>query len=149
MHVFLLEDDYKRIAAFNDALANDYLTLAMTYEAGIERFKPPYDLILLDHDLLPHHYAAYPGTNLPECTGTGLSFVRWMVKTHPHVVRNHRVLIHSWNPPGAKAMADTLRQAGVKQLIVHPFGEHVVETVRHMAQQPKRRGKRGRRQRTH
>lgn len=77
----------------------------------------PIEEISLDHDL-GHHDVVLPDDpdELAEVLllrgrseDTGLDLVRWMIDFElvPKVVT-----IHSWNPPGAKAMASALRQAG-------------------------------------
>jgi hypothetical protein len=67
------------------------------------------DGISLDHDLGLYHFS-------PEETGYDL--VRWMIendKVPPKVV------IHSWNPAGAKRMADALTDAGYPPPLVEPY----------------------------
>ena len=50
MKVFILEDDPYRIVKFRDLLKGHDLTIIDSC-TKVEEFKPPYDLILLDHDL--------------------------------------------------------------------------------------------------
>ena len=72
-------------------------------------FKPPYDLILLDHDL--------GGRQLAEHEDCGLTFVRMIKdKINPEAV----VIIHSFNPCGAMNMAQELGS----QAVVIPFGSY-------------------------
>jgi len=64
-----------------------------------------YDLILLDHDLEDAHYQ-----NLDTEVGTGTEFARWMVEAQSP--EQGSVVIHSYNPDGAKRMEDALLDAG-------------------------------------
>lgn len=61
--------------------------------------------ISMDHDMRPEHY-----TNLGvSMSGSGLDLVKWMIendKVPPDIT------IHSWNPTGARRMAELLRSHG-------------------------------------
>lgn len=83
------------------------------------------DGISLDHDLgLDHYSEAEIAANEELLFGrgtaeeTGYHLVRWMIendKVPP------RVAIHSWNPAGAKRMADALTAAGYPAPLVVPY----------------------------
>ena len=80
--------------------------------------------ISMDHDLGMHHYTEQQITENPELIfgmgrgpHTGLDLVEWMVETGnvPSVIT-----IHSWNPWGAKEMAETFNDHG-HNCTVQPF----------------------------
>lgn len=78
----------------------------LTNNRATKSFLRRYDVeaISLDHDLGGKE--------------TGLDLVEWMVE-HNHLPES--IHIHSWNAPGAKRMADTLKSAG-KTPTVKPYG---------------------------
>jgi NAD+-processing family protein with receiver domain len=80
--------------------------------------------ISLDHDLGLHHFSeAEIAANQELLFGrgsaseTGYDLVNWMIE---HRCVPPRVTIHSWNPPGALAMAARLNRAGFDCAVV-PF----------------------------
>ncbi|MGI8642279.1 MAG: hypothetical protein ACR2MG_20300, partial [Pyrinomonadaceae bacterium] len=55
--IFLLDDDQRRHRWFTKRFEGDELDIAETVEEAKELLgQYAYDAILLDHDLLPHHY---------------------------------------------------------------------------------------------
>lgn len=79
------------------------------------------DGISLDHDLGLHHHSEADIEANPEllfgrgdAAETGYDLVRWMIASG-HVPP--KVAIHSWNPDGAKRMAQALNDAGHDCLI--------------------------------
>jgi hypothetical protein len=73
-------------------------------------FNPPYDLILLDHDL--------GGRQMEEHEDCGLTFVN---RVRDKFTPDDIIILHSYNPVGAANMAAVLR--GVAgEVLVAPFG---------------------------
>lgn len=96
MRVFVLEDDERRIDLFIQALVGSDVTIARSCRE-VKKFQPPYDVILLDHDL--------GGRQMRQHEDCGLTFLK-MVRTqiNPDAI----VIIHSYNPVGAAQMQDEL-----------------------------------------
>lgn len=68
----------------------------------------PFDVASLDHDL---SFEAQSGMR-PQGEKTGLDVARFIASMPPDL-RPLRVIVHSFNPAGAAAMIDVLRDAGV------------------------------------
>lgn len=96
--IFVLEDDPERIASL--AIAFDKGGHTVHWAHTIERadtFQPPYDLILLDHDL--------GGRALTQHEDNGLNFVR-AIKDRINL--DAVIIIHSWNIDAGKSMLKEL-----------------------------------------
>lgn len=131
MHIFILEDDSARVALFQEALlgGSHDLTVCEGVEGkggAKERFDPPYDLILLDHDLGGIH-SSKADTVLKE---TGYQFVKWMTK-EVEDGGSTPVIIHSYNPDGAKAMETLLRVSGWN-VTRQPFGSTLLRWLENL-----------------
>jgi hypothetical protein len=105
LRVFVLEDDPNRVEGFRAALYGHSVDYAICVEHAIRDFSPPYDLLLLDHDLGGEVMVDSDEAN------TGFQFVRWLV-AHQKRQAKAAVFVHSWNPDGAKRMVDGLRANG-------------------------------------
>lgn len=123
--IFILEDDGQRIGAFYDVLDKHQVTLRRDVPHAIKAFEPPYDLILLDRDLAPHHYASVRDEDVKEeeKIGTGEEFARWLAETQ---VSAKRTIIHSWNICAVPRMYKTLHDAGWI-VDIQPFGRTLLE----------------------
>jgi CheY-like chemotaxis protein len=105
MNILVLEDSperidqFKEVFRFHNDIYYDQATLAIRRLTN-ERF----DLICLDHDL---------GTHDDDFINNGLMVARELPNT---INRNTTIIIHSYNPIGAKMMRDVLPHA-----IVQPF----------------------------
>ena len=126
MRTFLLEDSHDRIVLFYEALHEagvTDITARKTVSRAKATFEPPYDLVLLDHDLADEDYER------PEKEdGTGTEFARWLAASQdPSTAR--KVIIHSYNHSGRQRMYETLAEAGwnVEQL---PFGLALLDRLR-------------------
>lgn len=123
MRVFILEDDFERNLSFGQALrvlkgSGHDVTIKTNVKEAIRVFQPPYDLILLDHDLGGEQMVDSRNIN------TGAEFCRWLVLTHPDL--DSRIIVHSYNPDGAKYMMETLRELGGVNAIRTPFGSSLL-----------------------
>ena len=124
MKILIVEDDPIRMVEFHKILKSDVIHHATDAEAGIEYLKSDivFDLVMLDHDLADEHYANVNRTPEAEASyameGTGQDVARYMAAmTNPPPF----VFIHSWNPTGAKAMEDILRDSEISTFRA-PFG---------------------------
>jgi CheY-like chemotaxis protein len=125
MKVFILEDDEQRIKLFEEALAGHEVTIARSCGGPMgayRKFQPPYDLILLDHDLDQRQMVSSDDEE------TGFQFVKFMGKAPE--VNQPEVIIHSYNPDGAKAMHRLLDDNGWHLVLRMPFGPKLLNTLR-------------------
>jgi len=128
MKIFLLEDDGTRTGLIREALLPSGITLHHTPTVegpggAIDIFSPPYDLMLLDHDL---GGAQYVSQNDPE---TGTNFVKWLIEMHPGGSAAADTIVHSYNTGAAQWMVDTLNENGY-QAIYRPFGLRLLNFLR-------------------
>lgn len=114
MNIFILDDEinvYPR-KQLTSVLARHMLTVATSYDDAIKRFKGPYDLLLLDHDMEGQYEYRQ---NYPN---TGYQFVRWLVRQTSRYVQIRvptpipRVILHSHNSIGRRRMRDLLEYHG-------------------------------------
>lgn len=121
--IFILEDDPARITAFKFAIDGKAEVTVAQWVHGqygaIESYKPPYDLLLLDHDLGGQTFVDSSEEN------TGAGFVRWLGKA-PETDRPD-IIIHSWNPDGGRAMARELVQNGWTNVVRFAFDAKLLE----------------------
>lgn len=96
--VFILEDDANRIKGFEQAGIGLELTIAMSMDEAKAKWNPPYDILLLDHDLGDRQMVDGSDVN------TGSEFCRWV---RVGDVPQH-VIIHSYNRMGALNMHSML-----------------------------------------
>lgn len=120
MNIFILENSSHRIAQFLGTLHKHDVTLCSTYEAAIESWKPPYDLMLLDHDLGGHQFVSSDGEEM-----TGAHFATWLI-TNPNAGPLPPTIVHSYNLNGAKRIQAILQDAGVG-VIREPFGPNLIK----------------------
>jgi CheY-like chemotaxis protein len=120
--LFFLDDDPMRARAFLDALNGEVdVTVAQSVAEGLEKFRPPYDGIFLDHDLGDFVFMS------SECEQTGAEFLR---KVNLDAFRGTPVFLHSYNPVGAANMRRLLNDAGVELVFVCPFGPTILRVAR-------------------
>ena len=75
--------------------------------------KGPFDLVMLDHDLGGRVY-------VKEVIGTGTEVAEYIRDKLDKDKRPSSIIIHSWNPPGAKRMREILSGC-VKNVVCVPF----------------------------
>jgi hypothetical protein len=113
MKIFILEDDDYRMVTLEklDAMKGAEITRIVSC-AEVEKFQPPYDLILLDHDL--------GGRQLEEHEDNGLAFVKLIKDKIP---AGSRVIVHSYNYDGAMNMITVLAADADPDIDIHyePF----------------------------
>jgi len=121
--VLVLEDSETRIAWFKRALIGHNATFVENVADAISACgKMNWDLICLDHDLVPEHYGLYMNDDdevyRREMSRvkppTGFRFAEWLSGSNAmHVEPKTKVLIHTLNPAGQKAMKKFLPHAKV------------------------------------
>jgi hypothetical protein len=124
MRVFILEDDPERIKRFRQALIGHDLTVIMDVAAAKEAWEPPYNLMLLDHDLGGRTFVDSDEEN------TGAGFCRWLTEYYkdlgPEMIPT--TLIHSYNFGGADWMHRWLVDFGV-DASPFPFGASLLTSI--------------------
>jgi len=112
MDIFILEDEINRYPReqLKQILEKKHnLTIAMSYDEGVERYKGPYDLLLLDHDMEGNYEYR------PEFPNTGYQFVKWLVngfKNCDGLCKRPQVILHSHNQTGRERMRHLLEDHG-------------------------------------
>lgn len=136
MQVFILEDSNSRIILFREVLAADPTSDVFITDDVVEavvKFKPPYDLILLDHDLShEHENEAFTGQTPTDHTGSGTEFAQWLAKTQDPALCP--VVIHSHNPAGAERMFQALTSSGWS-VYKQPFGLVLLDKLRRLVKE--------------
>jgi CheY-like chemotaxis protein len=108
VRVFLLDDDTFRHEWFARQFKGDRLDVAADAARAVEMLSSNYyDLIFLDHDLLPEHYYAESFDD----ERTGYAVARWLSE-HPERLAISHVIVHTRNADGALRMVELLRRVG-------------------------------------
>ena len=106
MKIFILEDDPTRIIWFKRNLTTKDLHITQDVTEAIKWLKETtFDAVFLDHDLGGQVYVDSAEWN------TG-AIVAQIIHETPN--NDLEVIIHSWNPSGAKIMRDSMRSNGVR-----------------------------------
>ncbi len=114
MKVLFLDDDKDRMKEAEIKFVEDELTKVETVEQAIEMLEQnsPYDLVSLDHDLGGEIFCPSD-----EVSGFAVAkFISQMTKDKLH----ERVVVHSFNPDGARNMMDVLQ--GIVPIEQQAFG---------------------------
>lgn len=108
VRVFLLDDDVLRHEWFAKQFAGDSVDVAEEPKRAIELLSSNYyDLIFLDHDLLPEHYYAEGHDD----ERTGFAVARWLSE-RPDRCATAQIIAHTRNADGALRMVELLRRVG-------------------------------------
>lgn len=117
MRVFILEDDPVRHKIFKERYKNEELVIADGYWQAISTLasSEPFDLFCLDHDLGLTGSSSSEGFNgFTRVDKNGNDFVDHFLSFSPKEKWPKNIVVHSWNPPGAKEMVKKLTEAGIK-----------------------------------
>ena len=112
---------------FNEA--NVEVCWATNVDAAKRLWEPPYCVALLDHDLEDAHYNYWNMTKAMDGDGTGYDFVKWLVRRDAGNEQRPLVIVHSYNPNGAKSMVNGLREHGF-EAIQWPFANDLLEFLK-------------------
>jgi CheY-like chemotaxis protein len=108
IRVFLLDDDTFRHEWFARQFKGDSVDVAADAARAVEMLLSNYyDLIFLDHDLLPEHYYAEEFDD----ERTGYAVARWLAE-NPSRLAAAQIIVHTRNADGALRMVELLRRAG-------------------------------------
>lgn len=115
MRILILDDDPNRhIGLAQQYIGCDIVHCKKYVDAQREALIGGFDLYHLDHDLglLEGDNYVDDGFRLRELTGA--EFCTFLVKEVPREKWPTKVIIHSWNPAGARNMQMTLKEAGIR-----------------------------------
>lgn len=122
LRVLIVEDDDMRMQIFDLVFEHDDVWRAKTAARGIKLLgEHRFDLVMLDHDLEDADYGA-PSVHGREGTGQDVARAIAAMGEPPPV------LIHSWNPDGARVIAAILAEARVPARRA-PFGQNTERDV--------------------
>ena len=108
LRVFLLDDDVLRHEWFAKQFVGDSVDVAEEPKRAIELLSSNYyDLIFLDHDLLPEHYYAEERDD----ERSGYAVARWLLE-RPDRCAAAQIIAHTRNADGALRMVELLRRVG-------------------------------------
>jgi len=108
LRVFLLDDDTLRHEWFARQFKGELLDVADTAARAVELLAANhYDLIFLDHDLLPEHYYAEGFDD----ERSGYAVARWLAE-NPARLAAATIIAHTRNADGALRMVELLRRTG-------------------------------------
>ena len=112
MKIFILEDDENRIKVFKRSFIGIDLTMTDLADEAIKRLKTEkYDFIFLDHDLGGEVFVDSQNKN------TGSEVAKHITHT---LNKSTMVIIHSFNPSGAKNMFDIMKSYKM-ECVIAPF----------------------------
>lgn len=112
MRIFVLEDDPTRIDTLFKELGSGHDWTIVDSCERVDKFQPPYDVILLDHDL--------GGRQLEDHEDNGAVFAE-LIKDK--LVPDDVVIVHSYNPAGTQRILGTLNE--YCDVFRMPFGSHL------------------------
>lgn len=116
VRIFLLDDDTLRHEWFARQFKGEHLDIAADATRAVEMLASNYyDLIFLDHDLLPEHYYAEEHDD----ERSGYAVARWLAE-RPDRLAASDIVVHTRNADGALRMIELLRRAG-RQAAHIPF----------------------------
>ena len=120
--LLFLDDDPSRHESFKahwQNTSNIEIDYFYTYEEAVLAFSnKSYDIACLDHDLCIDDRYCDPTGETFEKTGSDLA--KYIVNELPRHKWPKIVIIHSYNPAGAKYMVDTFNSVGI-QSVWRPF----------------------------
>jgi CheY-like chemotaxis protein len=108
LRVFLLDDDTLRHEWFARNFKGDRLDVAADAARAVELLgSNSYDLVFLDHDLLPEHYYAEEFDD----ARSGYAVARFLAE-RPDRQSTSTIIVHTRNADGALRMVELMRRTG-------------------------------------
>ena len=128
MRILILDDDPDRHKGFAEKHPDDEIVHCTHFNQALDALRTagPFDWAFLDHDLdlcqpRPDEYSGGGMYGGGKIAFDGHDFA-FHLKKNPALCPP-RILIHSWNPDGAKNMEAVLKHLPLKELVVRPFGQ--------------------------
>lgn len=112
MRILILDDMDVRHSGFAKVFADLDRTHVYFFSDTIDALntKGPFDVVYLDHDLGDFRVAEKNEYDRPY---TGHDVALYIARVLDPDKRPGRVVVHSWNPDGARAMRQVLQDAGI------------------------------------
>jgi hypothetical protein len=122
MRILILDDDQTRHDAFAQKYAGHELTHVYNFAEATAALSAnePYDLASFDHDLADFQPETKPDGSAGMREYTGYDVVMFLVSNLPEDRWPAKAIIHSWNAPRARQMAEVLRDRGIS-VMYKPF----------------------------
>lgn len=129
MRILVLDDAFER----HDFYDEYYFGNEVVHVFNLKEFQdvvssqPLFDVMQLDHDLEDYH----PGPYGKDIEITGTEVARWLADQAEvwwEMAGDHmptKVIVHSWNPDGAKRMINILIDAGFQKVFYIPFSHKI------------------------
>lgn len=113
--ILVLDDDETRHDIFSDALTGNIVTHVWTVDDACHELEAQdkFDLVYLDHDLNDHGVRSTMASTYGEVELTGYDVALFIARRLDEAKRPNKVIVHSWNPPGARMMVACLREVGI------------------------------------
>ncbi len=129
IRVFLLDDDSRRHSWFARRFEGDHLDIAEDVSSAQVFLRANfYDVVFLDHDLLPEHYHA---ETFDDDERTGYAVASWLA-SNPHLQSASTIIVHTRNADGAMRMVEELRRAGRQaEYVPFPLLAHKIKNYWH------------------
>lgn len=111
MRILFLDDNNDRHASYRRLSIGDNVDYAFSAKEAmrlLDKAQEPYDIASLDHDLDEWAQAGHEPREL-----TGEHVAKHIVQMTPER-RPKKIIVHSYNGPGAAKMVAVLRDAGVR-----------------------------------
>src|SRR5437764_7239547 len=102
--IFILDDDLRRLVWFKKHFSGTHVETASDVNQARELLSiNRYDMIFLDHDLLPEHYYSDNADDLR----TGYAIAYWLAN-NPTLQRTSTITVHTRNADGALRMVEEM-----------------------------------------
>jgi hypothetical protein len=112
--ILFLDDSEERINRFKAKFVHDYISISRTASEAISLLeKNSFDILFLDHDLGGKIYC-------PSDEVSGYAVAEYVATKMNKNKLPSKIVIHSYNPSGAKNMLAILHKNGI-QAIYEPF----------------------------
>ena len=110
----VLDDNVERHNAFDNCFNKDQVEHAWTYWDAVALLDSElFDLVYLDHDLNDFEHTSIAQCSWGDRELTGVDIARFIALELDVSKRPKRVIVHSWNPDGARLMVNILRDVGI------------------------------------
>lgn len=108
LRILVLDDDTLRHEWFKKRFKGDLIDTAVEPVHAVELLSAnSYDVVFLDHDLLPEHY----NSDETDDERTGYAVARWLA-SRPDRQAASSIIVHTRNADGALRMVELLRRVG-------------------------------------
>ena len=116
LRILVLDDDDIRHEWFKEYFKDHEAQHVYTVNGAITALisDPQYDFVFLDHDLNDHKYESTAAGMYGRTELTGTDVAQFIAEILEPAKKPKQVVVHSWNPDGARRMLGLLKDAGIK-----------------------------------